>query len=389
MQKGPLCLQQAFFFIIFLRGPHNCRRMGSTVAHNALMDFKQLLELYRAGKLSETERAAFEELLHNEASAAELAEAIDEQLKNTAPVHTPETQKFLYQRISEEYIGNTARPRPVVRLRWLGYAAAVLVLCGASLYWWWSPGAATGSKPSSSLAAKVEQGFLKRTNYTNSIDTISLEDGSVVSVYPGATLAYPKQFAAGKREIYLEGEAFFKVSKQANRPFFVYNNHLVTQVLGTSFGIRSKNGQIEVAVQTGKVAVYENKEQQQPGASSRQSNGVIITPNQRVTYFEAGRHFVTSVVEQPRPVPAETDAPRPQPVLNYNETALSIILKDLENAYALEIELENEQLKNCPFTGDLSGQNLFHQLEGICLVFDASYEVKGTRILLKGGKQCK
>ena len=50
--------------------------------------------------------------------------------------------------------------------------------------------------------------------------------------------------------------------------------------------------------------------------------------------------------------------------------------------------IENEKIKNCLFKGDLTDENLFNKLEGICLVFGADYEVKGTKILLKGGTDC-
>ena len=64
------------------------------------------------------------------------------------------------------------------------------------------------------------------------------------------------------------------------------------------------------------------------------------------------------------------------------------VLEDLEDTYQLEIVLENEKIKNCLFTGDLSNQNMFNKLESICVAFSSSYEIKGTRILLKSGKDC-
>jgi transmembrane sensor len=237
------------------------------------------------------------------------------------------------------------------------------------------------------VAAKVTEGFMEQSNTGNVPKQLKLEDGSVVTIYPGSKLAFPKHFAAGKREVYLEGEAFFSISKNPNRPFFVYNNNIVTQVLGTSFDIRKKNGQVEVAVKTGRVAVYENKEQITIDEVQQKSNGVIITPNQKVTYYQEERHFVTSIVDQPLPVPKESKKEDATGFI-YNETPLYKVLNDLEDMYELEIVLENDKIRNCLFTGDLTGQNLFNKLEGICLVFNAAYEIKGTKILLKAAKEC-
>lgn len=264
-------------------------------------------------------------------------------------------------------------------------AACLLGLVLISGIIWFMTNAKTPVAPAL-IAAKVTAGYMEQANRGTTPKEVQLEDGSTVTIYPGSKLAFPKHFAAAKREVYLDGEAFFKVSKNASRPFFVYNNNIVTQVLGTSFDIRGKNGQVEVAVKTGRVAVYENKEQLTLNEVQQKSNGVIITPNQKVTYYQEERHFVTSIVDQPVPVPKETKKEEAHFV--YNETPLYKVLNDLEDTYELEIVLENDKIRNCLFTGDLTGQNLFNKLEGICLVFNATYEIKGTKILLKTAKEC-
>lgn len=240
----------------------------------------------------------------------------------------------------------------------------------------------------SAVKGKIGQGILEETNNADTIRNVKLEDGSLVSISPGSKLAYPKRFAVNKREVYLEGEAFFDITKNPGQPFFVYNNQIVTQVLGTRFSVRSMAGQIEVAVKTGKVAVYENEEQISLNEAEQKSNGVIITPNQKVTYYQQERHFVTSIVDQPLPVKTNTGQVVAEERLNYNDCPLYKVLDDLEISYQLEIVLENEKIKNCLFTGDLADQSLFNKLEVVCVVFGVSYEIKGTKILLKGGKDC-
>jgi len=268
-----------------------------------------------------------------------------------------------------------------VRWKW---AAAVLIVfvVGAGLLLLSRRQAAKvsmGEGMSGSLAEKVNQG--------ESPQVILLEDGTRVTLRHGGKVDYPEHFGKNKREVHLEGEAFFEVSKDLRRPFFVYNENLVTEVLGTSFNVKAVTSGVEVAVSTGKVAVYENGNKISLSPREKLENGVIITANQKVTYYEQARHFVTSIVDTPLPVPPVADK-KDSISFVYDDMPLSTVLASIEKTYNIEIVLENDSLKNCPFTGDLTKPSLYNKLEFICQALGASYEIKGTKILLKGGKSC-
>lgn len=343
--------------------------------------FRQLLKRYLDNSCTDEERRIIDQWY----------ELLDNEHVPLSNEEVTEVEKRLWNKIQSVTTNESSAVVPIKNHKnnWWKYAVAasfigVVVLVGSLTF----KNKNKSSDTPSLVIAKVRQGLSEEVNNSDKIKKIQLEDGSFVSVYPGSKLAFPKHFAPDKREVYLEGEALFTVSKNPNRPFFVYSNQIVTQVLGTSFTVQNKNGKIEIAVKTGKVAVYENGEQINLNEGQQKSNGVIITPNQKVTYYQQERHFVTSIVDQPVPVPAETDQPVLANHVSYNETPLYKVLKDIEDTYKLEIVLENEKIKNCLFTGDLSGQTLFNKLESVCLVFSSSYEIKGTRILLKSGKDC-
>ncbi|HTM91958.1 MAG TPA: FecR family protein [Flavisolibacter sp.] len=342
--------------------------------------FRQLLKRYLDNSCTDEERHIVDQWY----------ELLDKGNYELSDLEINEVEDRLWNKIQSVTVSSvSAGPLKTKKIVWWKYAAAASVI-GAVLTVS-VIGFQNKKKKASTeslVIAKLNQGFLEESNNSDTAKNLRLEDGSMVTIYPGSKLAFPKHFASNKREVYLDGDAFFSVSKNPNRPFFVYNNQIVTQVLGTSFKIHKKNGQVEVAVKTGRVAVYENKDQISLSEVQQKSNGVIITPNQKVTYYLQERHFVTSIVDQPVPVPRESDIKLTEAHFNYNETPLYKVLDDIESTYELEIVLENEKLRNCLFTGDLTAQNLFNKLEGICLVFNASYEIKGTKILLKGGKDC-
>jgi len=92
--------------------------------------------------------------------------------------------------------------------------------------------------------------------------TLRLPDGSQVTLAPQSELRYPAQFAPGSREVYLVGEALFKVQKDKRRPFRVHSGEWVTQVLGTTFNVNAFSGAATMAVSLleGRVQVQDRQQ---------------------------------------------------------------------------------------------------------------------------------
>ena len=82
---------------------------------------------------------------------------------------------------------------------------------------------------------------------------ITLPDGSVAYLHPGSKVIFPTTFVGKKRVVQLEGEAYFKVAKDAAHPFVVMAGQLQTTVLGTEFHISSSRA--EVVLVSGSVSV--------------------------------------------------------------------------------------------------------------------------------------
>ena len=229
--------------------------------------------------------------------------------------------------------------------------------------------------------APVDQLITKHNN-SDATQKIILEDGSSVTLTPGSKIIYPRKFPKEKREVQLLGDAFFEITKNPDKPFFVYSGKLVTRVLGTSFRIKtSPKGQaLEVEVVTGKVSVFENDDSFAEKTTDHQSNGVVLTPNQRVTYFPESRHLMTGLVVAP--VKASTNADESR--LVFNNIAMGSIVEALHKTYGIEIVFANDRLAECTFTGDITDLPLYEKLDLVCGSIGADYEIKGTRILING-----
>lgn len=258
--------------------------------------------------------------------------------------------------------------------RWIGIAASVLLLGG----WFFAD-----FVPLRSLTSSNQTDWIEQENTSAKPLVVNLEDGSTVQLAVHSSLRYPKHFAANERTVYLTGDAFFSIQKTPTRPFYVHAGEVVTKVLGTSFFVRTEAAtrQVRVEVVTGRVAVYEQQEGKQPA-----TNGVVLSPNQAATFFAKEQHFVTGLVEAPKVIPAP-ESDRKQVSFQFDDAPLATVLAQLEQAYGINIEVENEQQNNCPLTADLTNQPLYTQLDIICAALKSTYEIQGTTILISG-KDC-
>ncbi|MEX6688326.1 FecR family protein [Danxiaibacter flavus] len=261
-------------------------------------------------------------------------------------------------------------------VKWI-VAASVIV---AMLIVWLSYYQHTGmTSDEMYLAEKINEGMQEKVNTTTNPVTIQLEDSSIVTLMPKARFVYPKKFALKERIVYLEGEAFFEISKDKARPFMVYNKVTVTKVVGTSFFVRTNEKQVVVTVVTGKVAVYENKQ-----INSIKQPVITITPNQQAVFNKYDKKFATALAENPVMV----SMPGKKELL-FNNSPLHKVLQDLGDAYNVHIVVKNNALNNCPFTGDVSDANLslYQKLDIICLSINASYTIDHLDIVI-AGKGC-
>ena len=282
---------------------------------------------------------------------------------------------------------HTAQVLPAIKRQskiiWWGVAASVIGLLIVMGYFW---GNEINDNKNIAGTKYSDNDMSEKINSSSWPLKLKMDDGSMVTLQPDSKLRFPNHFLNDKREVYLEGEAFFEVSKKPGQPFFVYYNNLVTHVLGTSFNVKIDKikKEVEVLVVSGKVQVYENKN---PSVSDKNNkpNGIILTPNQKVTYREDDRQFTATLVNQPVPVFPEAARPDILPErFIFRETALSEVLKLLETSYGIEMITENDKLYTCLFTGNISKYDLYTKLDIICQSVNAAYEINGTKILIRG-----
>jgi transmembrane sensor len=244
-----------------------------------------------------------------------------------------------------------------------------------------------GSKNQNGIFLADKTQILKTISNTGEAPKlIVLEDGSRVTLQPQASLTFPNHFKQSLREVSLKGDGFFLISKDPRRPFFVYNKHITTRVLGTSFSIRLNPAtrETEVTVKTGKVRVSKNTATTAINIPDlfTAPEEVTLIPNEKTSYSASAQGFQTTLADNPVPVHKSGAAIQASP-FHFNDALVKDVIAVLMETYGIEIVVKSEDLKDNTFTGDLSAQNLYNKLDFLCQSIGASYRLVGTQIIIE------
>lgn len=310
-------------------------------------------------------------------------DSIDYDQKHSALEADPGIEQEIWGRIEQQRQGRSdAETRRAVwqPAYWLrGAAAAILLLVGAfAIYNYRS----ANTPVIEGISAEAVAHLNEVTNDRDTTLTVALSDGSKCRLAAGSSLYYPSAFEDSSRVVYLKGEGYFEVEKDAGRPFLVYSDNIVTRVVGTSFTVKKLKGtsNIEVAVYSGKVIVEKTKKREGDAAGKP----ILLTPNKKVTYLSHNGTLVPGLMDEPALLPDYskidlTDA------FTFREVAVSDILTLFEKAYGVSFVVSSEQVKNCIVTADMSQDSgLIAKLEILCAAINAEFEVRDNNIVISG-----
>ena len=189
---------------------------------------------------------------------------------------------------------------------------------------------------------------------------VTLSDGSHIWLNSGSQLSYPSVFGSDSREVYLSGEAFFEVSSDKDKPFFVICKELNVRVLGTKFNISAYNEDpvIKTVLLEGKINASKNR---------LFSKEISLSPGEGITFDKAEGNIVKSKVN------VRLYTSWISGYLFFENESTPEVLKKLERYYNREIQID-ESLNNNTFSGKLDlSDDLNKVLESIS--FASSLEV--------------
>ena len=313
--------------------------------------------------------------------AIDLVAAIRLGLTSYAQTHIPEaTVQQLLIRIQQTNALTHNAKAPARRVGWMRWAAAAFVLLALGIGIWQQT--RPHSSPYEQQLAALPNTTIEKINASQQGQTIHLPDQSVVMLAPDSRISYPVSFGEQNRTVYLSGEATFAVTRKTEKPFLVYANEVVTKVLGTRFTVRAfdRESKVQVQVQSGQVSVYRDE----PATASVRQKGVMLLTNQQVVFNRETAQFDKLLVDAPHVVLNPTRQKK-APSFVYNDTPITQVLQELEEAYSIDIQYNKEALVNCQLNSSMADESFEQKLMIVCATIGATYEIIDGQVVINGG----
>lgn len=378
----------------------------------------EIIKRHLTGESNPAEEAELEEWLRQKPGHQAFFDSVREGTGN-------ERRREVFARIDEEeallrFDRKIGYRQPVPFRRWIMYAAAVVLLVTFSIFFLWheepkqevaehvallpgkkqatlvlSSGEKVALQVRDSLTEIVRYAGVKVVNeegklvYKDSVGKevaeqfnelitprggeyhVALADGTMVWLNADSRLRYPVAFDREKREVYLTGEAYFEVAKDANRPFHVVTDGVRVKVYGTEFNVNTRRqGVVQTTLVNGKVGVTVN-------ATGRET---MLVPNQMLEY-DAG----TGKVDV-RDVDVYSFVAWKSGEFMFDNERLEDIMEQLRLWYDVEVFYGNEELKNMRFTGNVTR---FTEIAGVLGILERTggvgFSVKGRGVTVYSG----
>lgn len=249
------------------------------------------------------------------------------------------------------------KPGPAIQ-HWFRYAAIIILsfVLGALLIYlsgvrFHEPGMASISSP------------------RGQITSLKLFDGSTVWLNSESTIRYSSDFNTGNREVYVEGEAYFEVTRDEKRPFVVHLENSQVNVLGTSFNVKAYpgSGQVEAVLMEGKIGFTGNNQ------------SVVLEPCERLVFTFRNGEIVKDRVDLEKTLAWKKGK------YYYSNEKLSAIILQLQRWYDVEFVFDGNELSRYNFTGVIDHEkSIQYNLKLIELTNKVHVQFEGDKIIIQG-----
>lgn len=205
----------------------------------------------------------------------------------------------------------------------------------------------------------------------NEVKKAILPDGSQAWVNERSRISFPENFDTETREVILEGEAFFDVVKNEQKPFIVKAGDAITKVVGTSFNLETDESKeiIEIVVVSGKVSFY---------SALNPNRSVLLEQGMKGVYLASSDSIYSTDNGETNFLAWQTDK------LIFDNTPIKDVLQVLNKQFNVDIQVSEQEILSCKFTSTFEKATLKEVLNILSLSLGLHYMREGDRYILKG-----
>ncbi len=210
----------------------------------------------------------------------------------------------------------------------------------------------------------------------NEIQTLDLPDGSQVVLNSNSSIEYASNWdESTEREVWLEGEAYFKVRKTKvtdSKKFVVYTDDLNVKVLGTQFNVNTHEENTAVVLEEGKVDI-----EIKLNSTDEINPNFSMTPGQKTSFSDSATEYEVSDVN------TSVYTSWKDGTIVFDGTPLSDLKNIIENNYGYQVVFESENLLSKKLDGKIDNPNLEKLLSSLETIFNLQIEKKGKQLIIK------
>ena len=199
---------------------------------------------------------------------------------------------------------------------------------------------------------------------------VTFSDGTQVTLNSASSVQFPRAFHGSEREVYLDGEAYFEVAYNPDKPFIVHSQDARVEVLGTEFNVRgwSDDPAVEVVVRGGKVSVQSSVRQMD------ERSEVILTEGLK-TELERGQNPL-----EPQRVDPVHHLLWTSGGMHFDNEPFYRVVRDLERRFNVDITVADSSLLDVPYTGTFQYAELDEVLSVIAASMGVGYDREGMEV---------
>jgi transmembrane sensor len=218
---------------------------------------------------------------------------------------------------------------------------------------------------------KTEPVYFTSIAPKGSVSQMVLPDNSIVYLNAGSQLKYTVEGLKGKREVFLDGEAWFDVTKNEKKPFVVHTPFYDVKVFGTQFNVKAykTDNEIVTTLEKGSVQIASSE-------NFKISENQMLRPGEQLIYSSLKKTIEVKKVET-RMFTSWKD--NKLIFINMNLKELIVLL---ERKYGVEIKTSDNSILNYHYDGIIKDETILEVLDLLKETLPIKYKIEGQTILI-------